>query len=99
MKITLSKNAGFCPGVRRADEGVMKLVGSSDKDSLVFTLGPLIHNGEYVKELEKKGVYSIAISDVERIISENSRKKITFVIRAHGIPREDEEYLQSLCRA
>ncbi len=96
MEITISKNAGFCHGVRRADDAVMELVKSSSTGSLIFTLGHLIHNGVYVKSLEAMGVRSIEISDAEHIILENPGKEITFVIRTHGIPREDEELLHSL---
>jgi len=96
LEITLSKNAGFCPGVRRADEGVRRLLSSNDNNSLIFTLGPLIHNGVYVKSLEEKGVHSINISDVERIVSENPGKRLTFVIRTHGIPKSAEDHLYSL---
>ena len=74
MEIILSKNAGFCPGVRRADNAVQKLIESSNSDSLIFTLGPLIHNGNYVRDLEAKGVKSITISDLlcERYVSVKS---------------------------
>ena len=96
MDITLSKNAGFCPGVRRADEAIKKLIKNRVPNSLIFTLGPLIHNGSYVSELESKGVRSVSISDAKKIIVENPNKKIVFVIRTHGITKSDEEYLISL---
>ena len=98
LEITISKNAGFCPGVRRADEGVMKLIHSAKPNSLIFTLGHLIHNGTYVKSLEDMGVRSINLSDVERAVIENPEKEITLVIRTHGIPKNDEEYLYDLSR-
>ena len=96
MEIILSKNAGFCPGVRRADEAIRKLIREKQEGDLIFTLGPLIHNGEYVAELEKLGVYSIDFSDVEEIIKQHPNVKITFVIRTHGITKQQEEYLNSL---
>ena len=96
MKITLSKNAGFCPGVRRADDGVMKLLCESDDSTLIFTLGELIHNKVYVRSLEEKGVRAINLNEAERVILDNPGKKIVFVIRTHGIPKPDEEYLRSL---
>ena len=98
MEITISKNAGFCPGVRRADDGVMELIRSAKPNSLIFTLGHLIHNGTYVKSLEDMGVRSINLSDVERAVIENPEKEITLVIRTHGIPKNDEEYLCDLSR-
>jgi len=96
LKITLSKNAGFCPGVRRADDGVMKLICESDDSTLIFTLGELIHNKVYVKSLEEKGVRAINLNEAERVILDNPGKKIVFVIRTHGIPKPDEEYLRAL---
>ena len=96
MEIILSKNAGFCPGVRRADNAVQKLIESSNFDSLIFTLGPLIHNGNYVRDLESKGVKSIAISDAEKIICDNPEKTIFLVIRTHGITKADEAHLYNL---
>ena len=96
MDIILSKNAGFCPGVKRADEAVKKLIAQRKVGELVFTLGPLIHNGIYVSSLEKDGVYSVEISDVEKIIADNPGKSITFVIRTHGVSLENDAYLLSL---
>ena len=96
MEITLSKNAGFCPGVRRADEGVLKLLDDSDGSTLIFTIGELIHNRVYVKSLEDKGVRAINLDEAEKAIIDNPKKEIVFVIRTHGIPKPDEEYLRSL---
>ena len=96
MEIILSKNAGFCPGVRRADNAVQKLIESRGRDSLIFTLGPLIHNGSYVIDLEAKGVRSIAISDAEAVILDNPEKTIILVIRTHGITKGDEKHLYGL---
>ena len=96
MEIILSKNAGFCPGVRRADNAVQKLIESSNSNSLIFTLGPLIHNGNYVRDLEAKGVKSITISDAEKVILDNPGKTIILVIRTHGITKSDEAHLYNL---
>ena len=96
MEIILSKNAGFCPGVRRADEAVRRLISERRKDDLIFTLGPLIHNGIYVSSLENEGVYPVDISKVQEIIDENKGKMITFVIRTHGISLEDEKILDDI---
>ena len=49
MEVKLAKSAGFCFGVNRAVNLVYEL---SDKEK-VCTLGPIIHNTEMVKELEK----------------------------------------------
>ena len=96
MEITLSKNAGFCPGVRRADEAIKKLIKEKSTDDLIFTLGSLIHNRNYVQDLEDRGVKSISISDVESVIECNRDKYITFVIRTHGITKSDEQFLKDV---
>ena len=96
MKITLSKNAGFCPGVRRADETVMKLVQEREVGELIFTLGHLIHNGIYNESLEAIGVRAIEISELKGILRDNSDKKVTLVVRTHGITAETDRLLHDI---
>ena len=95
MKIELSKYAGFCPGVRRADTSIKKLLNNNNGAD-IFTLGDIIHNRIYNEELSKNGVNSISISEIEPILKNNSPKKTFLVIRTHGIPIEQEKYLMSL---
>ena len=96
MQITLSQNAGFCPGVRRADEGIKALISSAGKNETIYTLGELIHNRIYNEQLAEMGVTSIELSEVQKIVDKKGHKKITFVIRTHGIPMEDEQYLRKI---
>ena len=98
MEITLSKNAGFCPGVKRADDAVKALIKERKEGELIFTLGPLIHNGVYTSSLEAEGVFSIEVSQVENILDENPESKITLVIRTHGITLSDNEFLCRLAK-
>lgn len=51
-RILLAETAGFCFGVDRAVKMVEQLLESSER---VYTLGPIIHNPQLVKELEQKG--------------------------------------------
>lgn len=74
--ITLAKTAGFCFGVNRAVNLVYEL---SDKEK-VCTLGPIIHNTEMVKELEKRGVI---IADKPADVKDD----YTIVIRSHGVSK------------
>ena len=99
MEIILSKNAGFCPGVRRADVEIKKLISERADGELIFTLGKLIHNESYVKELEDLGVRSVSLEDLEAILSGSENGKISLVIRTHGIPFETEQKLLSLKEA
>ena len=93
MKITLSENAGFCPGVRRADEAVKQLIRKRGDGDLIVTLGNLIHNRIYIEELRQSGVLTVEFSEVENLIKENRDKKITLVIRTHGIQKNVLEAL------
>ena len=98
MKITVSENAGFCPGVRRADEAVRALIASSNKDKLVFTIGHLIHNEIYNDNLAARGVKAISHEDIPDVLKSNPEKQITFVIRTHGVTKDIFEYLSDLER-
>lgn len=96
MQILLSENAGFCPGVRRADNAVRELIKNRKSDEIIFTLGPLIHNGVYVSSLEEEGVRAVKISELSSIIKNNPEKKLTFVIRTHGVSVDDNMYLRRI---
>ncbi len=78
MKITLAKSAGFCFGVARA---VKKAEEYADNNIKACTLGPLIHNPDFVHSLEKRGVYvADTLGDV--------KDGYTLIIRTHGITKE-----------
>ena len=98
MEIILSKNAGFCPGVKRADRAIKELIRNRTENDLIFTLGPLIHNGVYVSSLENEGVRAIKLSELQSIIESNPDRNITLVIRTHGISVEDDAYLNAVCK-
>lgn len=85
MEVILAKTAGFCFGVKRAVEKVYENVG---KDTL-YTYGPIIHNEEVVKDLEKKGVRVInGIDEIDDIPNG------TVVIRSHGVSEDVYNRLQ-----
>ena len=77
MDIQLAKSAGFCPGVKRADEAVKSLIKAAD--SKIFTLGELIHNRLYNTSLEKLGVYSTTIEEISDLLQKNPNQKTTLV--------------------
>ena len=58
IEVKLAKTAGFCFGVKRAMEQVYKEIEEGE-NLPIYTFGPIIHNEEVVKELEKKGVKAI----------------------------------------
>ena len=93
--VTLAKNAGFCFGVKRAAEMTEELL--SEPGLRIYTLGDLIHNRLYIRSLAERGVRSINFDEVERIAcSTETEGPAALVIRAHGIPREQIELLNSL---
>ncbi len=96
MNITLSKNAGFCPGVRRADEGIISLIKNKEPGERIYTIGHLIHNTEYNNSLEKQGVFSVELQEAEDLAKKYCKDKISFVIRTHGLTKGSTEHLYSL---
>ena len=75
MKVTLSKSAGFCVGVRNAIDIAIK---SSDKDQNIFMLGDIVYNEFVVQRIKDKGIKKI------KTLGKGSGK--TLLIRAHGTP-------------
>ena len=51
-EVILAKSAGFCFGVKRAVDTVYEQTGKKN----VYTFGPIIHNEEVVKDLDRKSV-------------------------------------------
>ena len=88
MKVKLSKYAGFCPGVRRADELVQALVSQSNGNERIYTLGHLIHNRLYNEALERSGVKAIEYEDVIPTYLESPDSPMSLVIRTHGITKD-----------
>lgn len=86
MKITLSKYAGFCEGVKRAYETIISAVEDPKVKKPIYVLGSLVHNADVVKSLADLGVRKI---QVDRNLFKNLRdtkKNIgTLVITAHGM--------------
>ena len=78
MGIILAKTAGFCFGVKRAVDKVYAQAGNGN----VYTFGPIIHNEEVVKDLEKKGVH--VINDADEL---SGLEKGTIIIRSHGVAK------------
>jgi len=96
LEITISKKAGFCPGVRRADEGIRSLIEKRGDCAKIFTLGHLIHNRLYTEQLEALGVSSIDTGELENVLKAKTYKHVTAVIRTHGIPKDVEDGLTRL---
>jgi (E)-4-hydroxy-3-methyl-but-2-enyl pyrophosphate reductase len=84
MKVELARTAGFCMGVKRAMEMVLKAI--NENKVKIYTCGPLIHNPQVMALLEERGITVL-----------RPGKKVPkgglVVIRAHGIPPQEREAL------
>jgi 4-hydroxy-3-methylbut-2-enyl diphosphate reductase len=83
-KIVVAKSAGFCFGVRRAI--TLAEETAAKKKKTIFTLGPLIHNPQEVRRLNRRGIRTVA--DARNL------KKATLLLRTHGIPEGLREKLE-----
>ena len=81
MEIKVAKTAGFCFGVKRAVETVYDQV-EKEKGKQIYTYGPIIHNDEVVKDMQKRGVKVIQTEEE----LENLENGVV-IIRSHGVPK------------
>ena len=79
MEVILAKSAGFCFGVERAVNKVYEQLEGGKK---IYTYGPIIHNEEVVRDLEKRGV--VMIKDEEELSHIHDG---AVIIRSHGVPK------------
>jgi (E)-4-hydroxy-3-methyl-but-2-enyl pyrophosphate reductase len=84
VKVVLASTAGFCIGVRRALEMVLKAI--NENQPKIYTYGPLIHNPQVLELLRERG---ITILKPGEEIPEG-----LVVIRAHGIPPQERRLLE-----
>ncbi|WP_287450272.1 4-hydroxy-3-methylbut-2-enyl diphosphate reductase [Sellimonas sp.] len=97
MEIRLAKTAGFCFGVKRAVDAVYEQVEKRQKRleageahvPEIYTFGPIIHNEEVVKDLEKKGVGVLHTEeDLDRLDDG------IVIIRSHGVGKQIYDKLE-----
>jgi len=95
MNIVIAKNAGFCFGVKRATDELEKRLENKSEGERIYTLGTLIHNETYNAELYAAGVRVTDISSIRALSEEATQSApVTVFVRAHGIPKQDEETLR-----
>jgi small subunit ribosomal protein S1 len=80
-QIIIAENAGFCFGVKRAVEMTVDI--TEDRNSRVYTLGPLIHNKAVVESLKDQRIFPIDKGYFESLSAGD-----TVVIRSHGVSSE-----------
>lgn len=84
MKVVLASTAGFCIGVKRALEMVLKAI--NENQPTIYTYGPLIHNPQVLELLRERGI--TILEPGEEIPAG------LVVIRAHGIPPQERRLLE-----
>ena len=87
MKVIRSNVLGFCMGVRRAVE---MAVDAANSGGCVYSLGPVIHNPEFLAVLESRGVTSINESELPENL-----ENCPVIIRAHGVSSKTESELNN----
>ncbi len=87
MNVIVAETAGFCFGVKRAVDLVYEKAATAQP---LYTYGPIIHNDEVIRDLEKKGV-RVLRSEEDLDALETG----TVVIRSHGIPKRIYEKMQA----
>jgi len=88
IQITVAKSAGFCPGVKNAIDKVLEL--ARQRRRTIYTLGPLIHNKQVIETLKEQNIRAVNSA------AEIKEGKAILVIRAHGIPPEEEAAIRAL---
>lgn len=79
LSVEIDRDSGFCGGVVRAIGTAEKFLDAMD-GRMLFSLGAIVHNEEELRRLEKKGLVSVDVSDLEKCRGES------VLIRAHGEP-------------
>ncbi|MFH1239281.1 MAG: 4-hydroxy-3-methylbut-2-enyl diphosphate reductase [bacterium] len=81
MEIIVAPDSGFCFGVERNIKLALSAIPHGEKKNKkkpIYSLGPLIHNPQVVKDLEKQGIKVVSkLANIE---------KGTLIIRSHGVP-------------
>ncbi len=84
MEIIKVKSAGFCFGVKRAVKIALE-TAEKYKNRNIYTLGPIIHNRDVVKELEIKGIHVTESTNI---------KDSVIILRSHGVEKDILEKLK-----
>lgn len=87
MHVIRANTAGFCMGVALALQKLDSAI-AAHPDRRILTLGPIIHNPQVLEDYARRGVTRINAAH-------EARPGDCVLIRAHGIPRQDEERLRA----
>ena len=87
METILAKTAGFCFGVKRAVEEVLRQAEAGKAP--VYTFGPIIHNDQVVNELSDKGVRVIHSMEELKTVPRG-----IMIIRSHGVSEQIQSEIE-----
>ncbi len=87
MKVLISKNAGYCMGVKRAFNSSFDI---TKKHKKICVFGEMVHNRFALESITEKGI--TIENDLDAIIKNKDIENV--IIRAHGIPPGQEEILK-----
>lgn len=76
-RVEIDKDSGFCNGVVKA---IRTAEENLNKQSVLYTLGAIVHNNSELDRLEKKGLHVIDLDRMSKL------SDTTVLIRAHGEP-------------
>lgn len=88
MRVIRARVLGFCAGVRRTVDLALDAARGQAGRTRLFTMGPLIHNGWTLRELEGLGFSVLDEENLPETLADS-----TTVIRAHGIGPETRRQL------
>ncbi|HDS85348.1 MAG TPA: 4-hydroxy-3-methylbut-2-enyl diphosphate reductase [Phycisphaerales bacterium] len=83
MKVLVAEKCGFCPGVRNAINLAKKTL---EKNNVVYSLGPIIHNEDVVRQLAESGLHTV--NQIGQIAEG------TVLIRSHGATSAELQEIQ-----
>ena len=93
-RVVLAKSAGFCFGVQRAVDQVLRIAEREEakppsERKPIYTYGAIVHNDTVVTALKERGVSVLETREELEALSGG-----IVIIRAHGVPREIYELLR-----
>ena len=96
MEIIVAKEAGFCPGVKRATDRLEQYLREAAPGTRIATLGQLIHNPGYNASMTARGVLTAESADLEALVdSVDGTHPLVLITRAHGITESASARLRS----
>ena len=98
-RVIVAKHAGFCPGVQTATRRLADRLAAKKAGECLYTLGHLIHNEDYNRELERAGVRAVTAAELSEIAAAtDAAHPATVFIRAHGITAGTRMLLEQLAK-